>query len=208
MMEEPNRPERELRETRVQETVRLPRRKPNFSRGNISTQTRGKILARQNFAPGSKWLENVTNYCSEIGCNSKSSLARRLIYQQQNDENMNTKQAQEINEPEFEMEVLRCAQPALVGFLASWSKPSRLVEPILDEVANACNAKIFKVNVDDNPDLGTIYSIQSVPTLIYFFDGAVRAKIVGMVSPKAILAKLNSIAPGNTSTKDIESSRG
>jgi len=102
---------------------------------------------------------------------------------------MNTKIAKEINEPEFETEVLRCAQPVLVGFLAGWSKPSRLVEPVLDEVAGTCKgaAKIFKVNVDDNPDLGTIYSIQSVPTLIYFFNGTVRAKIVGMVSPKAIL---------------------
>jgi len=108
---------------------------------------------------------------------------------------MNTNQAKEINEPEFESEVLRCAQPVLVGFLAGWSKPCRLVEPVLDEVADACNrnAKIVKVNVDDNPDLGTIYAVQSVPTLIYFFNGAVRAKIVGMVSPKAILAKLNSL---------------
>ena len=108
------------------------------------------------------------------------------------------------------MEVLRCAQPVLVGFLAGWSKPCLLVEPVLDEVAAACNgnAKIFKVNVDDNPDLGTIHSIQSVPTLIYFFDGVVRAKIVGMVSPKAILAKLNSLTPRNISTKDIEPSRG
>src|SRR5271165_5016359 len=105
---------------------------------------------------------------------------------------MNTKQVQEINEPEFATEVLRCAQPVLVGFLAGWSKPSRLLEPVLDEVAETCNgnAKIFKVNVDDNPDLGTIYAIQSVPTLIYFFNGTVRAKIVGMVSAKTILAKL------------------
>ena len=113
-------------------------------------------------------------------------------------------QVQEINEPEFDKEVLRCAQPVLVGFLADWSKPSRLVEPVLDEVAEACNvnATIFKVNVDDNPDLGTIYSIQSVPTLIYFFNGAVRAKIVGMVSPKAILTKLNSLTPGNPPTNE------
>ena len=92
----------------------------------------------------------------------------------------------------------------LVGFLTGWSKPCRLVEPVLDEVAEACNgnAKIFKVNVDDNPDLGTIYAIQSVPTLIYFFNGTVRAKIVGMVSPKAILAKLNSLTPGNPPAKE------
>ena len=86
---------------------------------------------------------------------------------------MNTKQAKEINEPEFETEVLRCAQPVLVGFLTGWSKPCRLVEPVLDEVAEACNgnAKIFKVNVDDNPDLGTIYGVQSIPMLIFFLNG-------------------------------------
>ena len=108
-------------------------------------------------------------------------------------------QVQEINEPEFEAQVLRSTQPVLVGFLTGWSKPCRLIEPVLDEVAGACNgnANIFKVNVDDNPDLGAIYAVQSIPTLIYFFNGAVRAKIVGMVSPKAILAKLNSLTPGN-----------
>jgi thioredoxin 1 len=128
-------------------------------------------------------------------------LARRLLYKQNNDEKakMNTKQAKEINESEFETEVLRCTQPVLVSFLTGWSKPCQLVEPVLDEVAQACNgnAKIFKVNVDDNPDLGTIYGVQSIPMLIFFINGTVRAKIVGMVSPKAILAKLNSLMPGN-----------
>ena len=115
-------------------------------------------------------------------------------------------QVQEINEPEFEVQVLRSTQPVLVGFLTSWSKPCRLIEPVLDEVAAACNSnpKILKVNVDDNPDLGTIYSIQSVPTLIYFVNGSVRAKIVGMVSPKAIHAKLNLLTPGNMPTGKSE----
>ena len=124
-----------------------------------------------------------------------------MLYKQNNDEKakMNIKQAKEINESEFDTEVLRCTQPVLVGFLTGWSKPCQFVEPVLDEVAGACNgnAKIFKVNVDDNPDLGTIYGVQSIPMLIFFSNGSVRAKIVGMVSPKAILAKLNSLTPGN-----------
>jgi thioredoxin 1 len=108
-------------------------------------------------------------------------------------------QVQEINEPEFEAQVLRSTQPVLVGFLTGWSKPCRLIEPVLDEVAQACNgnAKIFKVDVDDNPDLGTIYGVQSIPMLIFFNNGIVRAKIVGMASPKAILVRLNSLTPGN-----------
>jgi thioredoxin 1 len=129
-----------------------------------------------------------------------------LIYKQNNDEKvkMNTKQAKEISESEFETEVLRCTQPVLVGFLTSWSKPCLLVEPVLDEVAQACNgnAEIFKVNVDDNPDLGTLYGVQSIPMLIFFINGMVRTKIVGMVSPKAILAKLDSLTPRNPPTKE------
>jgi thioredoxin 1 len=114
--------------------------------------------------------------------------------------NMNSKKAKEINEPEFETEVLRCAQPALVGFLTSWSNPCRLVEPVLEEVAATCNgnAKVFKVNVDDNPDLGTLYGVQSIPMLIFFINGTVRGKIVGMVSSKAILAKLNVLTSRNS----------
>jgi len=110
---------------------------------------------------------------------------------------------QEISEPEFGAEVLRSTQPALVGFLAGWSKPCQLVEPVLEEVAEACDgqSRVFKVNVDDNPDLGTFFGIQSVPTLIYFVNGHVCAKIVGMASPKAVLAKLNSLTQGNTPTK-------
>jgi len=117
-----------------------------------------------------------------------------------NKKKMKTVRVQEINEPEFEKEVLRCAQPVLVGFLTGWSKPCLLIEPVLDEVAEACNgnARVFKVNVDDNPDLGTIYGVQSIPMLIFFFNGMVRAKIVGMASPRAVLAKLNSLTPENT----------
>jgi thioredoxin 1 len=113
-------------------------------------------------------------------------------------------QVVEINEPEFEAQVLRSTQPVLVGFLTGWSKPCRLIEPILEEAAGASNGniKIFKVDVDDNPDLGNIYLIQSIPTLVYFFNGAVRAKIVGMASLKAILAKLNSLASGNAPAKE------
>jgi hypothetical protein len=40
--------------------------------------------------------------------------------------------------------------------------------------------------------------------LIFFFNGTIRAKIVGMVSPKAILAKLNSLTPGNLPTKEFK----
>ena len=108
---------------------------------------------------------------------------------------MKDNQVQEISETEFDARVLNSKQPVIVGFLADWSQASGRFGPVLEEVAGACNgsAKVFKVDVDDNPDLGTVYTIQSVPTLIVFLDGAVRVKIVGTVSARAVLAKLESL---------------
>lgn len=119
---------------------------------------------------------------------------------------MNTRnQVQEINEGEFEAEVLHSELPVLVGFLAGWSKPCQQVEPVLGEVADICNgkARVLKVNVDDNPDLGTWYGIQSVPTLSYFVNGSVRAKIVGMASSKAILTKMESLPQSPLDDKPV-----
>lgn len=109
---------------------------------------------------------------------------------------MKTNHVEEINESEFEREVLHSRLPVLVGFLAGWSQPCRLVEPVLEKVAKACSgsARVLKVNVDDNPDLGTWYGIQSVPTVSYFINGTVREQIVGIASTKAFLAKLQSLA--------------
>ena len=204
--------QRELQDACLPEAIRFPGRIQSLSRGNISTQMRDKKLSGPNFAPNWKKRRNTLRHCSSMCCSTRQTLARNVIkglWLATNKAEMKN-QVQEINDPEFVTEVLRCAQPVLVGFLAGWSKPSRLLEPVLDEVVETCNgdAKIFKVNVDDNPDLGVIYSIQSVPTLMYFVNGAVRAKIVGMVSPKAILAKLQSLRPANISTKDFEPSRG
>lgn len=108
---------------------------------------------------------------------------------------MKIKFVQETNESKFAAEVLPVSIPVLVGFLAPWSKPCQLIWRVLDEVGDVCEgkAKVFTVNVDDNPDLGTLYDIQSVPTLIWFIHGAVRAKIVGTASKEAILTKLNSL---------------
>ncbi len=96
-----------------------------------------------------------------------------------------------IGEAEFKSEVLKAKQPVLVAFLAPWSRPCQVLDAILDEVAAAYGdtVKVVKVNADDNPDLSLWYEIQSVPTLLCFVKGALRAKLVGTASKEAILAK-------------------
>ena len=102
----------------------------------------------------------------------------------------------EIDEPEFEKEVLQPEQPVLVNFWGERSQACRIIRPVLDDIATECNgrAKIVKVNVDQNPDLGMWYGIQYIPTLVCFIHGEPKARIVGTHSKEAILAKLKLLA--------------
>jgi thioredoxin 1 len=106
-----------------------------------------------------------------------------------------------VGEANFKLEVLKSKQPVLVAFWAPWSRPCHILDSTLDEVATACagRVKVAKVNADDNPDLGMWYEIQSVPTLLYFVGGTLRARVVGTASKEAILAKLQSASHGGDS---------
>ena len=102
----------------------------------------------------------------------------------------------EINESNFEAEVIRSAQPVLVDFWAEWCGPCKMLAPVLDEIATeqAGRVKVAKVNVDTDPALAGRFGIQSIPTLLYFAGGEVRNQTVGVVGKKVIVAKLKALA--------------
>jgi len=112
------------------------------------------------------------------------------------DQKMNTSQNKipivEIGEANSEWEVLRWK---LVAFSAAWSRPCRILDSVMEEVAAACagREKVVRINADNNPDLSLIWNIQSIPTLLYFVDGKLRGRIVGTASKEAILSKLRSV---------------
>jgi len=109
----------------------------------------------------------------------------------------------EINETNFESEVLQSNQPVLVDFWAEWCGPCKMLAPALDEIAveQAGRVKVAKVNVDAHPDLAARYGIQSIPTLLYFAGGEVRDKTIGAVSKRTIISKLENLpVPVESST--------
>jgi thioredoxin 1 len=102
----------------------------------------------------------------------------------------------EINETNFETEVLKSNEPVVVDFWASWCGPCKMLAPVLDEIATekAGHVKVAKVNVDANPELSQRYGIQSIPTLLYFSGGQLRNQSVGVVSKKRIMDQLDALA--------------
>jgi thioredoxin len=97
----------------------------------------------------------------------------------------------EIADSSFDDEVLQSEKPVLVDFWAPWCGPCRAIEPLVEELAEAFGDKFkfTRCNVDENPVTPTKYGIKSIPTLIFFKEGKVFDKIVGIV-PKSKLEEI------------------
>jgi thioredoxin 1 len=101
----------------------------------------------------------------------------------------------EINQSNFNDEVINSTQPVVVDFWAAWCGPCKMLGPVLDEIAAEQDGriKVAKVNVDTNPELAERYVVQSIPTLLYFEGGELRDKTVGLISKRAIVEKLSKL---------------
>ena len=96
----------------------------------------------------------------------------------------------EVSDSSFEKDVLQSDRPVLVDFWAAWCAPCRMLAPTVEAVAEkyADNARVVKLNVDDNPNTGMKFQVLSIPTLLLFKGGQVVESIVG-AAQKEVLKK-------------------
>lgn len=98
-----------------------------------------------------------------------------------------------ITKENFESEVLKSDKPVLLDFWAAWCGPCKMVSPLIDEIAGeVTDAKIGKVNVDEQPELAAQFRVMSIPTLAVFKDGKVVNTTVGARNKNDIISMLNS----------------
>lgn len=87
----------------------------------------------------------------------------------------------ELTEDTFNAEVLESELPVIVDFGAVWCGPCKMLDPIVEELANdwAGEVKFTHVDVDHNPNLAIQFNIMGVPTLILFKSGEAVARMSG-----------------------------
>lgn len=98
----------------------------------------------------------------------------------------------DINEGNFEDEVVKSELPVMVDFWATWCGPCKMLAPVVAEIAaeREGTLKVGKVNVDESPELAARFGIMSIPAVFLFKGGKVAAQAVGYMSKDELVSKL------------------
>ena len=70
------------------------------------------------------------------------------------------------------------AGPIVVDFWAPWCRPCLALEPVLEKIAD--RVPVGRLNIDDYPEIASRYEIFSIPTVMLFYEGAARGRMVGV----------------------------
>jgi thioredoxin 1 len=98
----------------------------------------------------------------------------------------------EINDKTFE-ETLNNNQVVLVDFWAEWCGPCRVLGPTIDELEKEFvdSAVVAKLNITENPEASTKYSVRSIPTIIIYKNGEEVERLVGVRGKQFYIDKIN-----------------
>lgn len=102
-----------------------------------------------------------------------------------------------FSQAEFDKAV-PAAPIAMVDFWAQWCGPCRMLAPTVEKLGEDYEGKalIGKVDVDEEPELARRYGVMSIPTVIFFRDGAEFDRKVGLMDEEVYTQALNDNAAG------------
>ena len=98
----------------------------------------------------------------------------------------------EINDGNFDNEVLKADVPFLLDFSAVWCGPCKVLAPIVERLADEYKGKVKvgKLDIDDSPGVASKFGIRSVPTVLVFKGGKESGRHVGVTNKDTLLKLL------------------
>ncbi len=103
--------------------------------------------------------------------------------------------ALELDDSNFDTEVIQAEEPVLVDFSAAWCAPCQQLSPIIDELAEEYSGKVKvgKVDIDKSQDVAGKFGIMSVPTVLFFKGGEKVDQVVGLLPKTQYKTKLDQL---------------
>jgi thioredoxin 1 len=98
---------------------------------------------------------------------------------------------EKTNTENFDRDVINSSTPVLVDFYADWCGPCKVLGASLEEMSKETTTKIYKIDIDNNPELASRFGIRGIPTAILFKDGIAHKTFVGVKSKTDIMAWMN-----------------
>lgn len=103
---------------------------------------------------------------------------------------------QQITEADFDERVNQAAQPVVIDFWMANCPPCQTLEPRIEQVARRYQGRVqvYRLDVEESPSIPERYDVMSIPTLLFFKDGAVIKRMDGLITAETLKTAFDEVS--------------